>query len=106
VFAAIGIDIVTTAPLTPRMNAFAERSVRTVRAECTERILIAGRRHLHLVSDEFIKHYNTGRGHQGHGLAPRAPNDDPNVIPLPTPSERIQRLTVLGGLINEYQQAG
>lgn len=35
VFASIGIDIVTTAPQTPRMNAFAERFVSTVRAECT-----------------------------------------------------------------------
>lgn len=68
-------------------------------------MLIAGRRHLHLVLSEFIKHYNTGRSHQGprHGM--RAPNDDPNVIPLRTPAEQIRRRTVLSGLISEYQQA-
>jgi putative transposase len=105
VFTAIDIDIVKTAPQSPRMNAFAERFVRTVRAECTDRMLIAGPRHLHHVLDEFIKHYNTGRSHQGSGLALRTPNDDPNVIPFPTPAEQIQRRTILAELISEYQQA-
>ena len=87
------------------MNAFAERFIRTVRAECTDRMLIVGQRHLRAVLDEFIGHYNAGRSHQGHGMSLRAPNDDPCVIAFPTPSERIQRRTVLGGLIYEYQQA-
>jgi hypothetical protein len=86
------------------MNAYAERFVRTVRAECTDRLLIVGPRHLHCVLAEFIQHYNTGRSHQGSGLALRAPDDDSNVIAFPAPIERIQRRTVLGGLINEYRQ--
>ena len=105
VFAAIGIDIVKSAPPAPRMNAYAERFVRTARTECTDRMLITGRRHLRLVLDEYIYHYNTGRSHQGEGLGLRAPNDDANVIAFPTPAERIRRRTVLGGLISEYEQA-
>jgi putative transposase len=35
----------------------------------------------------------------------RAPNDDPNVIAFPTPTERIQRRTVLSGLVQEYWRA-
>jgi putative transposase len=105
VFASIGVDIVKTAPQTPRMNAFAERFVRTVRAECTDRMLITGDRHLRVVLDQFVAHYNTGRSHQGHGMVLRAPNDDPNVIPFPAPVDRIRRRTVLGGLIHEYEQA-
>jgi transposase InsO family protein len=105
VFSAIGIEIVKTTPQTPRMNAFAERFVRTVRAECTDRMLIAGQRHLHRVLAEYVEHYNTGRSHQGSGLALRAPNDDPKVVAFPTPAERIHRRTVLSGLISEYQQA-
>jgi putative transposase len=105
VFASIGIDVVKTAPQAPRKNAFAERFIRTVRVECTDRMLIVGQRHLRAVLDEFIAHYNAGRSHQGHGMGLRAPNDDPGVIAFPTPSERIQRRTVLGGLIHEYRQA-
>jgi len=105
VFASAGITIVKSAPQAPRMNAFAERLVRTVRTECTDRMLIAGPHHLRTVLEEFIEHYNTGRSHQGHGMDLRAPNDDPNVIAFPTPNERIQRRTVLAGVINEYRPA-
>jgi transposase InsO family protein len=48
-FASIGIQIVLTAPQAPRMNAFAERWIGSVRRECTDRILITGERHLHHV---------------------------------------------------------
>jgi len=105
VFASVGITTVKSAPQTPKMNAFAERFARTARNECTDRILIAGPRHLHTVLEEFIEHYNAGRSHQGHGMNLRAPNDDPNVIAFPTPNHRIQRRTVLAGLINDYRPA-
>ena len=85
------------------MNAIAERFVRTARAECTDRMLIAGERHSRVVLAKYIKHYNIGRSHQGHGLDLRAPDDVPNVIPG-TP-HRICRRQLLGGLINEYRSA-
>ncbi|MBR7829700.1 transposase [Actinospica sp. MGRD01-02] len=104
VFASVGIDVVKTAPQAPRMNAFAERFVRTVRAECTDRMLIAGERHLRTVLEEFTEHHNNGRSHQGRGMDLRAPNDEKNVIAFPTPSERIQRRTVLAGLCRPHQR--
>jgi putative transposase len=81
------------------MNSYAERVVRTIRAECTDRMLIMGRRHLQRVLAEYIEHYNTGRAHRALNL--RAPADDPSIIPFP--ANRIRRTPVLGGLINEYE---
>jgi hypothetical protein len=62
------------------MNAYAGRFVRTARAECTDRMLIAGEQHLRAVLSEYIGHYNTGRSHQGHGMGLRAPGDAPDII--------------------------
>jgi putative transposase len=104
VFASIGITVVPTAPQAPRMNAYAERFVRTVRAECTDWMLITGARHLHAVLSEYVAHYNTGRSHQGDGMDLRAPGDDPDVLPFPARTGQIQRQPRLAGLINEYQQ--
>lgn len=87
------------------MNAYAERWMRTVRAECTDRMLIANERHLRVVLDEYVGHYNSGRSHQGDGMRLRAPDDPPNVIPFTAPADRIRRERVFGGLINEYQTA-
>ncbi|MEE6263944.1 helix-turn-helix domain-containing protein [Plantactinospora sonchi] len=58
-----------------------------------------------LVLDRYVDHYNAGRSHQGQGVGLRAPDDNPNAIPLPVPIGRIRRRRVLGGLINEYQTA-
>lgn len=105
IFASLGIEVLKSAPQAPRMNAYAERFVRTVRAECTDRMLIAGERHLQTVLREFVDHYNSGRSHQGAGLDLRAPNDPDNVIPFPASPGRIHRRQRLGGLISEYQNA-
>jgi putative transposase len=79
VFAAEGIEVLRSAPRCPRTNACAERVVRTIRAECTDRMLIIGQRHLQRVLD--IEHYNTGRAHRAFNL--RAPADAPGVTPFP-----------------------
>lgn len=105
VFAAAGIDAVLTAPQAPRMNAIAERFVRTVRAAFADRMLITGERHARAVLSNYVDHYSNARSRQGEGLSLRAPDDDPNVIPFPTSTEQIRRKPVLGGLINEYEPA-
>jgi putative transposase len=105
IFTSIGIRTLPTAPQAPKMNAHAERFVRTIRAECTDRMLIVGDRHLRAILTEYIGHYNTGRSHQGDGMGLRAPDDDPDFIAFPVPPARIQRRAKLAGLINEYRQA-
>ena len=105
VFSACGIEVAMTAPQAPRMHAITERFVRTARAQCTDRMLIAGERHARVVLAEYIKHYNTERSHQGHGLDLRAPDDTPGITTFTTPPRQIRRRQLLGGLINEYRPA-
>jgi putative transposase len=105
VFASIGIRTLPIAPQAPRMNAYAERFVRTVRAECTDRMLIAGEKQLRVILSEYIGHYNTGRSHQGEGMGLRAPDDAPDLIAFPVPAARVKRRARLAGLINEYRQS-
>ena len=84
-----------------RGNAYAERFVLTARAEVTDRMLIFGQRHLQLVLAEYEGHYNGRRPHRSRQLHP--PRPDHPVADLS--QERIQRRSVLGGLINEYERA-
>jgi transposase InsO family protein len=101
VFASEGIEIKLSAPQCPRMNAIAERFVRTTRETVTDRLLVLGERHLRTVMVGWERHFNTGRAHRALDL--RAPHDEANVIPFP--AHRIQRTPVLSGLANEYHRA-
>ena len=57
-------------PQSPRVNAYAERWVRTARAEVTDRMLIAGPRHPRAVLGEYAMHYNENRPHRGRSPHP------------------------------------
>ena len=101
VFAAAGIEVIRTPPQAPRANAHAERWVGTVRRECTDRLLILGERHLVAVLAEYARHYNQHRPHRA--LAQQPPNP---IVPVRRrATTRIERRSILGGLINEYAQA-
>jgi putative transposase len=105
VLAGAGIDVVKIPPRNPRANAYAERWVRTARSECTDRVLIAGPRHLRAVLEEYVEHYNRHRPHRARNLRP--PDRD-GIIAVPVTglaAARIQRRKVLGGLIHEYERA-
>ena len=102
VFTAVGIEVIRTPPQAPKANAIAERWVGTVRRECTDRLLITGERHLRVVLDEYLRHYNDHRPHRTLGQQPPNP---PGAHSVHVDGARVDRRPILGGLINEYAQA-
>jgi putative transposase len=99
VFRTEDVTIIRTPVRSPRTNAVAERFVRTVRAECTDRVLVLTRSHLEQVLGRYVRHYNTERPHRGLQLATPAPRCRPEGA---SPPRRVRRRDVLGGLIHEY----
>ena len=99
--AGAGIEAVTIPPRSPRANACAERFVLTARTEVTDRMLIFGQRHLRTILAQYEAHYNGRRPHRSRQLRPPRPGHPPADLS----QERIQRRTVLGGLISEYERA-
>ena len=101
VFRSEGLKVIRTPVQAPNANAHAERWVRTIRADCLDRILILGRRHLDHVLCVYRRHYNEHRPHRALALLPpngRAPTQR-------EPTTRLRRHDLLGGLIHEYEAA-
>jgi transposase InsO family protein len=102
VLASAGIRVICTPIRAPNANAFAERWIETLRADCLDWLLIFGPRHLDRVLRIYVEHYNQQRPHRGLQLwAPEraAPVAAAESVP------DIQRRDLLGGLIHEYKSA-
>jgi putative transposase len=97
--------VVKIPPRSPGANAYAERWVRTARAECTGRMLIAGPRHLRAVLDDYVAHYNHHRPHRARNLRPPDAGDTATAPVTGLVAVRIRRRKVLGGLIHENGRA-
>jgi hypothetical protein len=105
VLSGAGIEVVKFAPRSPRANAYAERWVRTARAEVTDRMLIAGPWHLRAVLDEYAAYYNHHRPHRARNLRPPDADDIAAAPVTDFAAARIRCRKVLGGLIHEYERA-
>jgi putative transposase len=101
VFRSEGIRVIHTPVRAPQANAYAERFVRTVRAECLDWLLIVGRRHLEHVLRTYTAHYNAERPHRALALVPP---EAENTAARPINAE-VERHDLLGGLIHEYRAA-
>jgi putative transposase len=94
-----GVRIVLTPVQAPNANAHAERFVRSIRAECLDRLILFGERRLLRALDEFVAHYHGERNHQGLGnelITPAA------AVPGRT---QVRCRDRLGGLLRYYHRA-
>jgi putative transposase len=105
-FGSEGVNVLVTPVQAPNTNAnaYAERWIRTVRAECLDWLLIIGRGPLEEVLRVYVEHYNRHRPHR--------------VLQLQTPDlatgltivgedrrSSVHRRDLLGGLLYEYRRA-
>ncbi|MEW1837136.1 integrase core domain-containing protein [Nonomuraea angiospora] len=106
VFTAEGLRTITTLPRTPRMNAICERVIGSLRSELLDRILILNERHLALVLQGYLIHYNGRRPHQSRlqrppDTATQAARDVTDLNDL----RSIRRKPVVAGMISECRHA-
>ena len=103
VFRSEGAAVLVTPLQAPNANAYAERWIRTVRAECLDWLLISGRGHLEQVLRVYVAHYNHHRPHRALGLEPPDPLANLRVVRDGQP-RRVHRRDLLSGLLHEYHR--
>jgi putative transposase len=94
-----GVRIVMTPLQAPNANAHAERFVRSIRAECLDRLILFGERRLFRALDEFVAHYHRERNHQGLGNELIAP------ATAAAGGTQVRCRDRLGGLLRYYHRA-
>jgi transposase InsO family protein len=83
--------------MSPNLNAYAERFVRSIKDECLNRMIFIGQASLRRAVAEYMEHYHSERNHQGlenrliHARTAVAAND-----------RVIYRHARLGGTLNFY----
>jgi putative transposase len=102
VFTSEGIRVIRTPIRAPNANAFAERWIETLRADCLDWMVIFGPRHLDRVLLIYVEHYNQRRPHRGLQLrAPEGASPPEELDGVP----HVRRRDLLGGLVHEYEKA-
>jgi putative transposase len=104
VFRSEDAKVLLTPVQAPNANAFAERWVGTIRAECLDWPLIVGPGHLERVLQIYVDHYN---GHRPHRALRLEAPDPPARLTLGAEDHRdlVHRRDRLGGLLHEYRRA-
>ena len=86
--------------MSPNLNAYAERFVRSIKDECLNRMIFVGQASLRRAISEYMVHYHTERNHQG--LENRLLRSERSRRAL---DGDIHRRPRLGGMLNHYYRA-
>jgi Integrase core domain. len=60
-----GTKVIRLPPMSPNLNAYAERFVRSIKEECLDRMIFVGQASLRRAVDQYMEHYLEERNHQG-----------------------------------------
>jgi len=60
-----GTKVIRLPPMSPNLNAYAERFVRSIQYECLDRMIFVGQASLRRAVREYVEHYHRERNHQG-----------------------------------------
>jgi len=95
-----GVRPVRLPSRSPNLNAYAERFVRSIKAECLAQVIPIGEAHLRRAVREYVAHYHSERNHQGIGnrLIEVSANGSRE-------SGSIECRERLGGLLRYYRRA-
>ena len=95
-----GTEVIRLPPMSPNLNAHAERFVRSIKDGCLNRMIFFGQASLRRAIGEFMAHYHEERNHQG--LENRLIRGIPSVAEN---EGAIHRRPRLGGMLNYYYRA-
>ena len=85
--------------MSPNLNAYAERFVRSIKHECLNGMIFIGQASLRRAIQEYMKHYYGERNHQG------LKNSLIRACGLDTANDgHIRRRQRLGGMLNFYHR--
>ena len=91
-----GTKAIRPPPMSPNLNAYAERFVRSIKEECLNRMILIGQASLRRAVGEYTDHYHEERNHQGlenRLIHPRV---------AIAKSGAVHRHARLGGILNFY----
>lgn len=99
-----GLKAVKLPARSPNLNAYVVRFVRSIKAECLDRIIPLNEAHLRHAVHEYVEHYHRERNHQGMNnelLTLSADTDSP-----PPDHSDVACLERLGGMLKYYHRQG
>jgi putative transposase len=93
-------QVIRLPPMSPNLNAYAERFVRSIKGECLGKMIFIGQASLRRAIAEYMTHYHNERNHQG--LENRLIRFEPG---LAATDNVVHRRSRLGGMLSYYHRA-